>query len=101
MQMNGDRTMTKLTPAMFRALEKLTGPSGNIPFQTGEALRRRGLADRLSTYVFKREYVSKDDVTNQFPDDVSPKNPVIWHEWYITQEGKWALRDNGSIHVPQ
>src|SRR3546814_17954757 len=39
--------MAKLTPAMFRALEKLTGPSGEIPYRTGEALRKRGFADRL------------------------------------------------------
>lgn len=93
--------MAKITPAMFRALEKLTGPHGEIPYRTGEALRARGLADRLSTYVFRREYVSKDYVTDQFPKGISPKNPVIWHEWYITQEGRWALRDAGSIHVPQ
>jgi hypothetical protein len=84
----------KLTPAMKAALEEMLTPyvHQSIRFQTGEALRRRGLADRLSTYVIKREYVTRDDVTPQFPKDVSAKNPVVWHEWYITQEGKWALQ---------
>jgi hypothetical protein len=91
----------KLTPAMLTALDKILANRDDISFQTGEALRKRGLADRLTTYVFKREYVSKDHVINQFTKGVSHKNPVVRHEWYITQEGRWALRDAGSIHVPR
>ena len=89
--------MEKLTPSMLQALQRIDGPGNpDIRFQTGEALRKRGLADRLSTYVIKREYVSKDDVTQQFSDDISAKNPVVWHEWYITRDGRAALAKGDS-----
>ena len=89
--------MTKITTSMLKALQRIDGPGiADVRFRTGEALRRRGLAGRLSTYVVKRIYVSKDGAINQFPDGVSAKNPVIWHEWYITAEGKQALRERNS-----
>lgn len=88
----------KLSRAMLGALHQMQDHYGSqrVKFNTGEALRKRGLCARLSTYVVRREYVEREHTTQQFPEDISAKNPVVWHEWYITADGKRALT-NGEL----
>jgi hypothetical protein len=61
----------------------------NINFRTGEALRRRGLAERYTLHVIKAEYVQQDTATDQ--GWASRREPAQRHEWYITIAGRAAL----------
>lgn len=81
----------KLTPTMMEGLRTIGGCYGasGVNFQTGEALRRRGLADRYTIHVIKAEYVSRDCSTDQ--GWCSKRKPSQRHEWYITDAGRAAL----------
>jgi 6-phosphogluconate dehydrogenase len=86
----------KLTEAMRNELAHISRCEGaqNVRFQTGEALRRRGLAERFTLHVIKAEYVSKDASTDQ--GWATRRKPVQQHEWYITNEGYAALQREGE-----
>jgi hypothetical protein len=87
--------MPRLTSAQMNALadaERSGAPS--LLFRVGEALRKRGLLDRLTTYVHRAEYVTRDSVTDQRWRD------VVEHEWYITNAGREALR-TGRYKLPR
>ena len=77
----------KLTEAQRRALKRMAENYGteSVLFNTGEALRRRGLADRYTERVSHAVYVTKDSETFQsWP-------PSDKHQWFITPAGRRAI----------
>lgn len=81
----------RLTDSMRDALDLMAREYGtsSVPFRTGEALLKRGLAERYTLYVSKAVYVTKDSVTPQgWPPDKM-------HEWFITLAGR-ALSSSGK-----
>ena len=88
-------SVQKLTEAQEKALKWLAKNDGSPcywhRFGTMEALRRRDLAARLTSYMIKAEYAEKNTVTLQF--EAPATKPVIAHEWYITNAGRAALKE--------
>lgn len=87
----------KLTAPMLSALRKMneTYAATNIHFRSGEALRRRGLAERYTEYLVKAVYVQSDVETVQYEHPASA--PLQHHEWYITPAGRRALAKRGEV----
>jgi hypothetical protein len=84
----------KLTEAMRRGLALLASGewgANNIRFTVGEALRKRGLAERYTTYVVGADFADKDGVHVQYRQDDS----LARHEWWITPAGR-AVLDGGE-----
>lgn len=71
-----------LSPTMIDQLRRIaSGAWAGVPFRTGEALRRRGLAARLSTFETRAEWVTATRVVDQ-------GWRAQWrHEWSPTQAG--------------
>jgi hypothetical protein len=84
-----------LTEAMLRELrhlDRMTGPSYHIKFRTGEALRRRGLAERYTYYVVGADWANEDGVHEQYRHT----KPRPLHEWSITPAGSALAKEEGS-----
>lgn len=81
----------KLTEPMLKALREVacTGYSYSISFQTGEALRRRGLLARHTEYLIKAVYVDQDSETLQYR--YPARSPLERHEWMLTKAGRNLL----------
>lgn len=76
----------KLSRSMMDALRRLNaGSSFPGDFRTLEALRKRGLAERYTTYAVRAEYVTKDGATCQFR--APARRPHLVHEWWHTTAG--------------
>jgi hypothetical protein len=76
---------TKLTGPMLDALDAISrGVTCRVRFQTGEALRKRGLVSRSTELVIGRDYADADGVHEQWRSEV----PYEFHEWYLTVEGR-------------
>lgn len=78
----------KLSRTMLYHLRRLEKGLRRVPFQTGEALRRRGLVYRRS-FVVTRDYVAtKEGETEQVPATWLPREV---HEWVLLKPGRVAL----------
>lgn len=76
----------KLTEPMLKALRKLNAGS-HFPgdYRTLEALRKRGFAERYTSYVIRADYANKDGVTIQYREPA--RKPCLVHEWWHTTAG--------------
>ena len=80
-----------LSKAMVGALYSMKANHGWLPgsypmsFQTGEALRRRGFAGRLSETISRTVYVTEDSEIDQHD------GPRERHAWTITAAGRKAI----------
>ena len=85
---------TKMTDAQEKALRWLAKNDGKRcywhRFGTMEALRRRGLAERYTTYLIRAVYAQQNTMTVQWEE--SAEKPRVVHEWYITPAGRAALK---------
>lgn len=88
--------MSKLTDAQINALKSIEkwGYSTRVNFKVGEALRKRGLVTRYTTYSVRAVFATKDGEHDQY--NHSPDDPVISHEWDITPAGRSALTRSNS-----
>lgn len=72
----------------LRCIDKY-GARTHIKFNVGEALRKRGLVTRYTTYSIRAVYASSHGEHEQYVK--SPEAPVVFHEWKITKAGHAAL----------
>lgn len=83
--------MRKLTKAQIETLKHIErwGYSTRIKFHVGEALRRRGLVTRYTTYIVRAIFANADGEHEQY--NRPAENPIVSHEWDLTKAGRRAL----------
>ena len=88
----GKVRLTKAQRSALGEIERFKYPQ--VAFPTGEALRRRGLVERHTTYETGWDFASKDGVVPQWRGPGRAR-----HEWFITPAGRAALspeREGGA-----
>lgn len=80
----------KLTDAQVRALSAIARhPRSRINFSVGEALRKRGLVTRYTTYSILAHFANESGVHVQYRRD--PDCAMAIHEWELTKAGRALL----------
>ena len=82
--------MTKLTKAQLSTLDEIARwQQPTVRFQTGEALRRKGLVERITVYEIGWDFADQKGVHPQSRH----AEPRLAHRWAITRAGRLALQD--------
>jgi hypothetical protein len=80
-----DDVMDSLSASMCDVLIRGSIALYGLRFQTGEAMRRRGLLHRVTTYVQKLEFADAKGVHCKY--EWPKAHPRASHEWTFTAEG--------------
>lgn len=81
--------MAKLTPLQRKTLAEIQRwHYPTVPYQIGEALRRRGFVERHTIYEVGWDFADQSGVTPQSRH----KKPHLAHRWFITPAGRQALQ---------
>lgn len=90
-------TEGKMSEAMWKALRAVEQGSYMVRshrFPTLEALRKRGLVERYTTFVSRAWFADKDGEHKQHI------TPGKCHEWWLTPAGTMALRARHPGETP-